>query len=366
MYAQISDVFLSLAPPTWHSSVAAFHHTSFSFRKDSHLLIAIPAKLQNYNLEMLFAHNRLLCLDEADTLLSSRDAVTKDILKLVQTQKRGKKMPCSEESASIEGSVSDVPRVILTAATLPSKGPQTVGKQVLKMFPSVSVLKTENTHKILPMAELMFIPCDGMSSKLSQLVKDLYELGSPDSSQPSTGVMSEQLPKVLIFANTVKTATAVSNFLLKDKEKHTRTHDGIDTATEHAHSWWHGRVGSFFKQPGIFNEQRELILRNFRQGSLCVMVCSDLGSRGLDIPDCNAVIQFDFPENCEHFLHRAGRTARAGRSGTGVSVIITTVEPLYSGHHWGMKFWPIYRGVALYQGLICIRMHIWDLAKWPL
>lgn len=311
-------MFHSLAPPTWHSSVAAFHHTSFSFRKDSHLLIAIPGKLQNYSLEMLFAHNRLLCLDEADTLLSSGDAVIKEILKLVQTQKPGKRTQFSAESISNEGRTSDAPQVILTAATLPSKGPQTVGKQVLKLFPSVSILKTENTHKILPMADLVFTPCDGMSNKLSQLVKDLHKLGSPDSDHAGAGRLSEQPPKVLIFANTVKTATAVSNFLLKEHQ-HT-PHDGIESVSGSNHSrWWQGRVGSFFKQPGVLNEQRELILRNFRQGSLCVMVCSDLGSRGLDIPDCSAVIQFDFPENCEHFLHRAGRTARAGRSGTGVS-----------------------------------------------
>lgn len=295
---QVSDVFRSLADPNWKTSVAAFHHTNFSFGKDSHLLIAVPGKLQNYGLERLFANNRILCLDEADILLSSSEnVVTKEILKFVQSRK--------SSGTEVKGSCA-TSRVILTAATLPSRGPQNVGKQVLRLFPrnSVMLLKTENTHKILPMAKLEFITCNNMAAKFSQLLKDLDALATNDCDSEG----NSKPPKVLIFANTVKTATAVSNFF---------RFSTASPSSENHPKWWQGKVGSFFKQPGVFTEEREAVLKDFRRGFLRVLVCSDLGSRGLDFPDCNAVIQFDFPENSEHFLHRAGRTARAGRSGTG-------------------------------------------------
>lgn len=295
--------------------MAAFHHSSFSFGKDSHLLIAIPGKLQNYDLEKLFAKNQILCLDEADSLLSgAENVITKQILRSVQQNWRFNKKQVAGDSLSgseVEGSTScrssdAAPRVIVTAATLPSRGPANVGMQVLRLFPrnSVTFLKTENTHKILPMAELTFTPCKDRAGKFSRLIEDLDAL--------LTGSRDTELPKVLIFANTVKTATTLSNFL-------NQPYSDVSLSLDSHSKWWLGRVGSFFKQSGVFNEQREQVLKDFRRGSLRVMVCSDLGSRGLDFPDCTAVIQFDFPENSEHFLHRAGRTARAGRSGKGKS-----------------------------------------------
>ena len=48
-----------------------------------------------------------------------------------------------------------------------------------------------------------------------------------------------------------------------------------------------------------------------------MLVSTDLAARGLDLPRVTAVIQFDFPVNSADYLHRAGRTARAGNSGEG-------------------------------------------------
>ncbi|MEG8098673.1 DEAD/DEAH box helicase [Candidatus Liberibacter brunswickensis] len=60
---------------------------------------------------------------------------------------------------------------------------------------------------------------------------------------------------------------------------------------------------------------RMKILENFKEGSIQLMVASDLASRGLDIPDVGHVFNFDVPNRAENYIHRIGRTGRAGRHG---------------------------------------------------
>lgn len=61
--------------------------------------------------------------------------------------------------------------------------------------------------------------------------------------------------------------------------------------------------------------ERKKALDDFRSGRVAVLVTSDLSARGLDIPDVTHVVQLDVSNNEDFFVHRAGRTARAGKSG---------------------------------------------------
>jgi len=61
---------------------------------------------------------------------------------------------------------------------------------------------------------------------------------------------------------------------------------------------------------------RQKALKNFRTGKTRVLVATDVASRGLDVDDISHVIQFDLPDVPETYLHRIGRTARAGAGGT--------------------------------------------------
>jgi len=72
---------------------------------------------------------------------------------------------------------------------------------------------------------------------------------------------------------------------------------------------------------GMEQHDRNTVLLLLRNGSLRVVVATDVAARGLDIDDLGAIINFDLPEQPDVFVHRIGRTARAGRSGLAISLV---------------------------------------------
>lgn len=64
---------------------------------------------------------------------------------------------------------------------------------------------------------------------------------------------------------------------------------------------------------------REKALGNFKAGEIRVLVATDIAARGIDIPQVSHVINYNIPEDPENYVHRIGRTARAGRSGISIS-----------------------------------------------
>ena len=65
---------------------------------------------------------------------------------------------------------------------------------------------------------------------------------------------------------------------------------------------------------------RMATLDGFREGTLRFLIASDVAARGLDIPAVSHVINFDLPSHAEDYVHRIGRTGRAGRQGTAISI----------------------------------------------
>ncbi|MDD4952059.1 MAG: C-terminal helicase domain-containing protein, partial [Desulfovibrionaceae bacterium] len=66
--------------------------------------------------------------------------------------------------------------------------------------------------------------------------------------------------------------------------------------------------------------QRDKVLARVREGKLRFLVATDVAARGIDIPDLSHVILYEPPEDTEGYIHRAGRTGRAGASGTVISL----------------------------------------------
>lgn len=81
-----------------------------------------------------------------------------------------------------------------------------------------------------------------------------------------------------------------------------------------------------FKLAGIHGEysqnRREETLRKFRDGEIQVLIASDIAARGLDIDGVDRIINFDMPPEAETYVHRIGRTGRAGKTGLALSFVM--------------------------------------------
>ena len=64
---------------------------------------------------------------------------------------------------------------------------------------------------------------------------------------------------------------------------------------------------------------REEALEDFKEGHVRILIATDVASRGIDVKDITCVINFDFPRNIEDYVHRVGRTGRAGLTGTAIT-----------------------------------------------
>jgi superfamily II DNA/RNA helicase len=66
---------------------------------------------------------------------------------------------------------------------------------------------------------------------------------------------------------------------------------------------------------------RTAALDSFRNGSVALLIASDVAARGLDIPDVSHIFNFDVPHHADDYVHRIGRTGRAGKSGTAITIV---------------------------------------------
>ncbi len=94
-------------------------------------------------------------------------------------------------------------------------------------------------------------------------------------------------------------------------------------------------VGAELIHSGIPQRKRERILQSFKESKFPLLIATDVAARGLDIDDVTHVINYDVPNHAEDYVHRVGRTARMGKTGTAVTfitlddgAILTAIEKL--------------------------------------
>lgn len=71
----------------------------------------------------------------------------------------------------------------------------------------------------------------------------------------------------------------------------------------------------------LMQMDRESTLADFKSGVCTILVATSVAARGLDVKDLNLVINYDVPNHLEEYVHRAGRTGRAGNKGTAITFI---------------------------------------------
>jgi ATP-dependent RNA helicase DeaD len=71
----------------------------------------------------------------------------------------------------------------------------------------------------------------------------------------------------------------------------------------------------------LSQQHRRDVLQKFREGLTNILITTDLLARGIDIEDVDFIFNYDLPLDEEFYLHRVGRTGRAGRKGTGVTLL---------------------------------------------
>ena len=67
--------------------------------------------------------------------------------------------------------------------------------------------------------------------------------------------------------------------------------------------------------------RRDRVVERFREGELDILIATNVAARGLDIPEITHVVNFDVPQNAEEYVHRIGRTGRAGRDGKAITFV---------------------------------------------
>ncbi len=142
--------------------------------------------------------------------------------------------------------------------------------------------------------QAIFFPSN--PDKMPLLVGLIKEMGGSHATA-SSDRDTEKGPKtrILVFVNTKREAERVEAYLEAN---------GIDAQAISG---------------DVPQKKRLRMLMRFQAGELAVLIGTDVASRGLHIPDVRCVINYDLPQDCEDYVHRIGRTARAGASGDAIS-----------------------------------------------
>ena len=81
------------------------------------------------------------------------------------------------------------------------------------------------------------------------------------------------------------------------------------------------KIKSFALHGGLRQSKRNMVMKNFRDKKFRVLIATDVAARGLDVPHIEHVVNYDLPQMAEDFIHRIGRTARAGSNGIALSFV---------------------------------------------
>lgn len=250
------------------------------------VVIATPSALLNY---FRFTKNpcvsdKMIIVDEADMLLSGgfladiERILDQPGMKPFATRKNGKLREINRN------------RLFFVGATYPHWTGEKVRSIITWMkrrYPGVKALQTQNIHKHGEKLQSRWF----FEPKEEKRLDRLLEILKTDSSSTD---------KIMVFGSGAESVQRIA-----EKVEQLYGKEELEAKFGCALQL-HKRVGA---------SERFENLQHFRAGEARLLFCTDLGSRGLDLGDVTRVVEFDFASNVVSFLHRIGRTARAGAEG---------------------------------------------------
>lgn len=234
--------------------------------KTQDIVVATPGRLMEYINAERFDCRAIewLILDEADRMLDMGFGPTVDRL---STECRWRK------------------QTLLFSATLEGKGVEGFTADLLKEPAEIDAEPSRRERKKIAQ---WYHRADDMNHKLELLKK----------------IITDQAERSIVF--------------LKTRERLAELRTELEKA----------QIPCAWIQGEMPQDRRNNAIARFRDGTVNVLLATDVAARGIDLPDVSHVINYDMPRSADVYLHRIGRTARAGKKGNAVSLVEAHDQPM--------------------------------------
>lgn len=249
-------------------------------KKASQIIVGTPGRIQDHlrRGSLNLKGVKYLVLDEADQMLD---------------------MGFADDLKEIIGRTSKERQTVMFSATL-SKQLEKIAEAYMKKPERINLVqkkKQQNSH----IKQLCFKIKNSKKDETLERVLNEYKIFSG-----------------IIFCNTKRKVDELAKLLEKKKFSAAALHGDI-------------------KQ-----RKRDQVMKNFKKGSIELLVATDVASRGIDVNDLEAVINYDLPKFDEDYVHRIGRTGRAGKSGMALNFVTrgdaSNMERIARKHKFKLEF----------------------------
>lgn len=266
---------------------------AYNLRNGAEIIVATPGRLKDCveRHVLVLSQCLYLVLDEADKSIGLGFADVLDYI--LDSMPASNLKPDSEEAedplAMLQNEGSSTPKyrvTMLYSATMPSSV-ERLAKNYLRRPATITI---GNANQAVSTVEQRVEFISGEDKKKARLMQIL-----------SAGFE----PPIIVFSTTIQSVDSLSHEIKRA---------GFNVAVLHSKKT---------------QTQREEALASLRSGECPILVATDLAGRGIDVPDVSAVINVSFPTTFEAYIHRIGRTGRAGKRGIAFTFLESSDEEFF-------------------------------------